>query len=97
MGGTATFQSAVLELQAHAVHLLMVLNYVFLQWGNALSKTERELSDGNFSDTLNSGGKGCNRYKDECPAVHTEKGVEGSMLLLCRPPSWGSVGAEERI
>lgn len=35
MAGTPTSQSAVLELQAHAVHLLMFLNYVFLpfNWG----------------------------------------------------------------
>lgn len=69
-----------------------------LQLGKALSETEMELSDGNFSDTLNSGGGGaCNRYKDESPVVHTEKGGEGSILLLCSPPSWGSVGAEARI
>lgn len=99
MGGTPILQSAVLKLQAHAVHLLMFLNYVFLpfNWGMLYRRQKWNFLMGISLIYKTREKKGCNRYKDECPVVHTEKGVEGSSLLLCSLPNWGSVGAEERI
>lgn len=76
-----------------------VLNYVFLpfNWGMLYRRQKWNFLMGISLIYKTRGEKGCNRYKDECPVVHTEKGIEGSGLLLCSLPNWGSVGAEERI
>ena len=55
MGGTPTFQSVVLELQAHAVRLLIfwMMSFFHLIRKRFIEEDRFYFSDGNFSDVLN--------------------------------------------
>lgn len=55
-----------------------------LQLGKALSETEMELSDGNFSDTLNSGGGGKRAIDTRMsPQLYTQKKEAKEAFFCC--------------